>query len=135
VTPVSMLDGGPLPLRCAGPLRQMLVPAPSGTNAGVPEAGIVWNGDHCELTADEHAPGMVLLIADITYMGGELLTAARADRWVITSSSTGAGPTTYITSLMRDTDIRVDMDRADDAIRIVLRIEEGTLVLVSMARR
>ena len=135
VTPVSMLDGGPLPLRCAPPLRQMLVAPASGSNAGIPLAGVAWNGDHCELTPDEHDPAMVLLVADFMFAGAATLVASPANRWMIVGSSTGSGPTSYLSGFARDTDIRVDLDRGADAITIVFRVEAETLVLVSMARR
>lgn len=134
LAPLASLDGGPMPLACTTPMSIDLVAPTSGTNVGVPMAGIAWTGGRCVMVTDEHAVGLVLLVADFTgtIFGG--LTATGVDHWVIATSSTGSGPTSYLPMLPRDTDITVEMDRGSDRVGITFRVSGQTLVLQAMHR-
>lgn len=132
IAPVASLEAGPRMLTCRAPMRIDLAPLPSGTNAGVPAAGIAWSGDHCMLAADENAPGIMLVVADFAGSVFMSLVAASADDWVIAQASIGSAPTTHLSPVPRDTDITIALDRDGVRVAIVFRVEGQTLVLVSM---
>jgi hypothetical protein len=138
-TPLALNDAGPRPLFCATPMRIDLVAPTTGTNAGIPMASIAWPGDHCVLTDDEHAPGLVLLLADFsgTVFGPAALTVSPGSDWRIDSSSPGGGgPSPYLSNQPRDTDITVTLHDGTetDRVSVTFRVEGNTLVLLDMHR-
>ncbi len=135
-TALASLDGGAQALVCATPTSEALVAPTSGPNAGIPMAGVVWNAGRCSLSTDEHAPGLVLLIADFAGTPFGLLTASAASRWRIDSSSTGSGPTTYLANIPRDTDITVQMaSSVAQSVSITFRVSAtNVLTLLDMHR-
>lgn len=110
-------------LDCDGPLSIELEPAPSGPNAGVPIAAIVWRGNDCLLVSDEQDPDAVLVIADTagTFFDSGLV-AARAGGWIITRSSASESPRTYLTAVPRDTDFFVELESETSRVRIDFRV-------------
>lgn len=135
-TPLALYDGGPRPLLCTTPQRIDLVAPTTGTNAGIPMAGITWPGDRCVLSTDEHAPGLVLLMADFTgtIFGAGGLTANSGSRWAIDTSTFGGAPASYLTNVPRDTDVTLTMHGPSDGVSITFRVEGNTLVLLDMHR-
>lgn len=131
-TPVDV-DAGPEPaaLECAAPLTIVLSPSVEDANRGVPTAAIAWTDERCALYGDETHPDALLVVADFQGALGAELVAARADRWVIDTSSVGSAPATYV-GIPPDTDVAMELSRDELRVALTFRVEADTLVLVEM---
>ncbi len=133
--PLRGNDGGPMPLACATPIMQDLVAPTSGSNAGVPMAGIIWAAGRCHLTTDEHEAGLVLLFADFTgsaLVGAPVATAG--NDWRIESSTAG-GSGSYVLSPPRDTDLTFVMASATERVTLVVRLTAANVLVLTDMRR
>ena len=113
-------------LTCDVPRSAELVPSASGSNAGVPLAGIGWTDGACVFYGDDGHPDIVLLVADLTGFLSGGLVAAPGRGWRTVSSSEG------LASLPRDTDIDVVVERDGVRVELTFRVEGDTVVLLAM---
>ncbi|MCA9617171.1 MAG: hypothetical protein R3B99_23400 [Polyangiales bacterium] len=130
---VEPTDAPPPPvLTCDVPVETRLVASTEPPNAGVPMAGIGWDGTTCVFLPDQNATEHLIVLADLTGFLAGSLSVVSVNGWRIEESTLG-GPTTSIPGLPRDTDLRFVLRRDGVRVGITLRIEGEVVRVLAMS--